>query len=240
MSNSEITKSKRGYKKLLVIFQLAYIWLLFMLTITAFIFLLFWVLPPLFPKASPINFNFNFAGGTVSIPSATTTPTLTPTPSPTPTPTPYVPKYGKPVRLKIPGLNIDTNVQSLGLDSNGSMDVPLNMVDVGWYNGGPVPGEPGSSVIDGHLGVNEYGVFGSLYQLKVGDLINIIDEKKQVITFRVRETKVYPRNEQPVEVFSSSQGDIIPHLNLITCDGKYNRNTGGTPNRLVVFSDLAL
>lgn len=142
--------------------------------------------------------------------------------------------YGLPARLEIPKLGINAHVIEMGLTANGNMDAPGNMQDVGWYKYGPRPGEVGSAVIDGHLGVGVRGVFADLHKLEVGDKITVLDKIGQRISFVVRRIEIYDRLARPEEVFVSNDG---VHLNLITCSGPWNKKYG-TPDRLVVFTDL--
>jgi hypothetical protein len=57
----------------------------------------------------------------------------------------------RPVRLRIPSLNIDAAVQWVGVDFQGRMGLPSNYTDVAWYDGGPTPGSPGNADIAGHF-----------------------------------------------------------------------------------------
>lgn len=145
-------------------------------------------------------------------------------------------KQTLPVRLKIPKLNIDAFIESVGLTSGGAMGVPENTANVGWFNLGPRPGEKGSAVIAGHFdGKNgEAGVFADLYKLKAGDELSIEDDKGVEIVFAVRESRLYDPGFAE-EVFSS--GDGI-HLNLITCDGVWDGIKKSYSKRLVVFFDI--
>jgi len=58
-----------------------------------------------------------------------------------------------PVSLTIPLIGVQTNLLTLGLASDGTLQVPPpNMVSVaGWYTGSPRPGAIGSSIIVGHI-----------------------------------------------------------------------------------------
>src|ERR1700685_554001 len=81
-----------------------------------------------------------------------------------------------PVSLTIPLIGVQTNLMTLGLASNGELQVPPpNMVSVaGWYTASPRPGAIGSSIIVGHIdgdAGNVKGVFFRLRQLSAGDKI---------------------------------------------------------------------
>lgn len=86
----------------------------------------------------------------------------------------------------------------------------------GWYKYGPPPGNVGSAVIAGHLGVKSPGACSKLGLLVKGDTFSVTDDRKQTATFVVTETRRYDNEAAPSEVFTSTSG---AHLNLITCDG---------------------
>lgn len=143
--------------------------------------------------------------------------------------------YGLPVRLTIPKINVDANIQYMGLTSSGNMEAPNTNTDVGWYRYGPRPGNKGSAVIDGHLGLgNIKAVFSNLGLLQKGDSISVLDNKGNTSLFTVQTTKLYDRDAQPTDVFNSTTGS---HLNLITCDGDWEAGKQTYSQRLVVFAD---
>jgi len=143
---------------------------------------------------------------------------------------------GLPVSLIIPVLNIRTGIQYLGVTPDEKMDVPSNSTDVGWFVLGPRPGENGNSVIAGHLdGKNgEVGVFSELNKLKGGDAILIEDDRGSTIPFVVRESRIYDPGYAD-EIFAPSDS---PQLNLVTCEGVWDKNTKSYTKRLVVFADI--
>lgn len=140
-----------------------------------------------------------------------------------------------PVRLTIPVINVNANIQQVGVTPKGAMGIPSNTVDVGWFKFGPRPGEKGSAVISGHFdGKNgETGVFTNLYQLKKGDKLYIEGSNGKSIAFVVRESRTYDPGYAE-EVFSLSDS---AHLNLITCDGVWDGAKKSYSKRLVVFAD---
>ncbi|MDO8523142.1 MAG: class F sortase [bacterium] len=142
-----------------------------------------------------------------------------------------------PVRLKIPKINIDSALEYVGLAFDGTMDIPKGPDDAAWFNIGPRPGDIGSAVVSGHYGwKNEIpAVFDNLHKLQEGDKIYIEDEKGATITFVVRELRRYGAKEYASDVFNSNDG--LPHLNLITCEGVWNKTEKSYSDRLVVFTD---
>ncbi len=153
-----------------------------------------------------------------------------------------LPKHEKtsselPARLKIPRINVDSAVEQVGLTPQGEMGVPKGPAGVAWYNLGPRPGEKGSSVIDGHFDWENGlpAVFNNLYKLSKGDKLYVEDDKGATITFVVRESRSYDPQADAWGVFFSS--DTKAHLNLITCQGAWDKAQKSYSNRLVVFAD---
>ena len=128
------------------------------------------------------------------------------------------PRLNLPARLMIPKIKIEAKILYMGLTKGGAMDTPTNINDVGWYKYGALPGSKGTAVISGHIdGLRgEPGVFSALDQLRADDRLSVVDSSGRITNFVVREAKIYGQNEQPAEVFNSSEG---AHLNLITCTG---------------------
>jgi LPXTG-site transpeptidase (sortase) family protein len=146
--------------------------------------------------------------------------------------------FGLPVRLKISGINVDAAVESLALTPKGAMDTPKGPDDVAWFSLGTRPGEIGSAVIAGHYGRWKNGqgsVFDNLHELQPGDKIIIEDDKGAVATFVVRESRNYDPSADAAGVFSSD--DEKSHLNLITCEGTWSKDSKSYSQRLVVFTD---
>ena len=143
-----------------------------------------------------------------------------------------------PARLRIPKINVNAKLEHVGLTPSGAMDSPLGPDNVAWFNLGPIPGNIGSSVIDGHSGWKDNlpAVFDNLNKLSKGDKIYVEDEKGITVTFVVREIKTYDKNANASDVFYSDDGRV--HLNLITCSGAWDKIIGNSSTRLVVFSDI--
>ncbi len=143
----------------------------------------------------------------------------------------------KPSRLQIPAIAVDAPIDSYGLLENGEMDVPNDIVSTGWYKNGYMPGEPGNSVIAGHVdGKNGPAVFYDIGKLKQGDEVIVTGENGAELTFVVERLEIYPFDDSPIrEIFGFSNGS---HLNLITCTGEYNKGGSYYEDRLVVYTTL--
>jgi LPXTG-site transpeptidase (sortase) family protein len=147
-------------------------------------------------------------------------------------------KYGLPVRLSIPKVKVDAAISYMGLTPSGEMDVPPDLVTVGWYKFGTKPGEQGSAVIAGHLeGTEDLGVFIDLDKLRTGDMINVQNDRDETVSFVVRETRTYKQDERPNEIFNKTDGS---YLNLITCSGTWDNAKKRYSHRYVVFTEKVM
>lgn len=145
-------------------------------------------------------------------------------------------RYSFPIRLKIPTINLDTSIESVGITSEGVMESPKNSDEVGWFNLGPRPGEIGNSVIAGHSGYKvKNAAFDDLDKISVGDRLYVENDKGETISFKVRKIAIYEADADATEVFKSKDG---VHLNLITCIGSWDKLKKSYSHRLVVFADL--
>jgi hypothetical protein len=148
---------------------------------------------------------------------------------------------GRPVRLVIAAIDVNAPVEAVEILSNGELATPGQSPwnDVGWYEPGPRPGNPGSAVIDGHLDrPGGYpAVFWRLRDLHVGDSVVVIDAYGKTVRFAVRRVVFYSAETAPFEDIFGSQGGI--QLNLITCAGDWIPEQHQTALRLVVYTSLA-
>ncbi len=148
---------------------------------------------------------------------------------------------GSPVRLIISKLGVDAGFQYDGLKSDGTIDIPTNIYDAGWYTGSAKPGEQGVAVITGHVAqirrsvVTKQGIFYNLTQLVPGDTLTVINDRGQTTTFVVRESRLYDPAADATGVFTAN--DNGAHLNIITCEGTWNQSQFSYSQRLVVFTD---
>lgn len=171
-------------------------------------------------------FRHFFATGNTQAPIHVLAPTATPTPA-----------VGKPISITIPALGVNAAVEEVGLDSQGRMGVPEQNMDTAWYKYGPLPGSKGSAVIDGHFDTptGAPAVFYNISHLKRGDNITVNDSNGNTYTFTVVQVTSYPYDKLPMqEIFASYDK---PRLNLITCDGVWNRAQHNYSNRVVVYAE---
>lgn len=148
-------------------------------------------------------------------------------------------KPSMPSYLSIPSLGVFTKVEYVTVDKDNNMDIPKDPNNVAWFKPGTVPGNPGNAVMDGHL--NWYGipqgVFFNLGALKAGDRLYVRDDKGRDRAFVVTKQEICAYNKCPLmDVFGPTSST---RLNLITCDGTFNRTTQNYDKRMVVYSELS-
>jgi sortase (surface protein transpeptidase) len=144
-----------------------------------------------------------------------------------------------PVSVTIPSIGAQTHLLRLGLQENGSLEVPPGDpgAPASWYTHSPTPGERGPAVLLGH--VNSYGggpgVFAQLRELKTGDTIEVTREDGTTAVFVFDRGEQYAKNAFPTQsVYGNTEGS---ELRLITCDG-YDPATGEFDDNYVVYAKL--
>jgi len=142
-----------------------------------------------------------------------------------------------PVRLSVPALGINAPVETVRLDRQGNLASPAALKDVAWYAGGAAPGDPGSAVMDGHLGVRPgQAVFWNLPKIRAGDVIVVTQADGTQVQFKVDSVQTYSRTATVPQIFST---DGPPQLWLITCSGRWDYSRATYKDRLVVHAVLA-
>lgn len=171
-------------------------------------------------------------------PSITPLPTYTPTPAyATPTPDSFE-RSGPPVRLEIPAIGVDAIVEQVGRLPNGAMDVPKIAENVAWFDESAIPGQSGkASVIAGHLD-SPYGpaVFYKLRMLVPGDEMAVTYANGDRRVFVIETKERYFFDQAPVDKIFG--GTPRRTLNLITCDGAWDRGAANYQQRLVVYARM--
>src|SRR5207237_142321 len=99
-----------------------------------------------------------------------------------------------------------------------------------WYQGGSLPGAPGSAVIDGHLDwYSGPAVFADLGRLHAGDRLSVTYSDGHAVFFRVTSLVTFRADLRQPQLFRT---DGQPLLELITCAGPWDG--AGYRDRLVV------
>jgi hypothetical protein len=145
-----------------------------------------------------------------------------------------------PVRIEIAKLAVDAPLMRLGLNKDGTVQVPpLSDHDLaGWYAGSVTPGQDGSSVILGHVDSYSGGsVFFSIKNLKPGDRMTVARADGSTAAFVVDGVQ---KAEKVAFPSSAVYGNTAyPSLRLVTCGGPFDEATGEYQDNIVVYAHLA-
>ena len=143
-----------------------------------------------------------------------------------------------PISLSIPAIGLNVSLSDLGLNSDGTVEVPTDIQQPGWFDLGPTPGQLGSAIILGH--VDSYlgpAVFFQLPTLQTGDAVEVSLADGVDAHFVVDTVVMYPKNEFPTSLVYASHG--YQALQLITCGGTFDPETGHYLSNVVVYTTLA-
>lgn len=140
-----------------------------------------------------------------------------------------------PARLVVPRLGLDTALIRLGLDRSGALSVPASPYDVGWYSGGPAPGEVGPAVLAGHVDSKRGpGVFFRLREMRAGDAVVVRTAGRQSVRFVVTAVSQYAKAAFPT---STVYGPTpFPELRLVTCGGTFDWAKHHYRDNIVVYA----
>ncbi|MGX2992895.1 class F sortase [Streptomyces sp. JNUCC 64] len=142
----------------------------------------------------------------------------------------------EPVRVSVPSLGVSSALMPLGLNRDGTVEVPPadRGMTAGWYTGRPVPGERGPAVIIGHNATRHGpGVFEHLGKIRKGARITVRDAGGKNVHFRVTGRETVRKKAFPTERVYGDTDDRA--LRLITCDGGFDAE-GHPVDNLIVYA----
>ena len=142
-----------------------------------------------------------------------------------------------PAFLRVPSVGITSPLVQLGLNLDGTLEVPVDFATAGWYSGGPVPGAKGPSVIAGHIDSYEGpAIFSKLAEVTPGDEVYVTRTDGLRLSFQVDRIDQYPKSYFPTDLVYGSTSTA--ELRLITCGGVFDRKTGSYRDNVVVYAHL--
>lgn len=139
--------------------------------------------------------------------------------------------------IDIPAIGTTSSLVQLGLNLDGTLEVPTDFGQAGWFSGGAAPGENGPAVIAGHL--DSYkgpAIFAKLELLKPGDRIRIARADGVKVEFEVTRIDQYPKDYFPTDQVYGPTAE--PELRLITCGGVFDRTAFSYKANTVVYASL--
>ena len=140
--------------------------------------------------------------------------------------------------LTIPAIGVHAGIVPEGIDETpgdvGNLSAPQSAETVGWWEGGPAPGQGGVAVITGHR-VGDWA-FWRLPELQAGDNIQVIGTNGQKTNWTVSSVQETLKSQLPSSVWT----DCGPaKLLLVTCGGTFNKAIGHYNDNVLVWANPA-
>jgi sortase (surface protein transpeptidase) len=144
-----------------------------------------------------------------------------------------------PVSISAPTIGLSAKITDLGKEANGELQVPTGEPGspAGWYRDSPAPGQPGSSIILGHVNstTGPVGLFYRLHEMQPGQQFATGMADGTTKTFTVDKVDVYHKSSFPtVEVYRNADR---PEVRLITCGG-FDKASNQYLDNTVVYAHL--
>lgn len=142
----------------------------------------------------------------------------------------------EPVAVRVPSVEIGVELDPLGLEDDGRLEVPDDFDRGGWYAQGPRPGEVGPAVITAHVdSLDGPAPFFRLREVSAGDEIEVLLADGRVERFVVSRVEQHPKDEFPtLQVYGNTVG---PELRLITCGGEFDRSERSYRHNIIVWAE---
>lgn len=140
-----------------------------------------------------------------------------------------------PVAIRIDAISVDTgNVIPIGVDDKGELDIP-GAKEVGWYQLGQRPGQPGATVLAAHVSwMGQAGVFARLGRLEPGAEIFVRLSDGSEGRYVAMERTMYDKQALPYDRIWTREGQEV--LVLITCGGQFNPDIRRFRENIVVYA----
>lgn len=168
------------------------------------------------------------AGPTPALPAVPVRDATAPAPTPLPAP----------VRIAVPSEDIDMAVIPVGVEDDGSMELPPDAHEAGWYRFGPVPGgESGNALLAAHVDSRRSGIgpFAALRGVEPGASVVVTSSDGTRHAYRVTTVEKIAKDQAPLDVWFARSGP--PRLVLVTCGGAWQADIGHYADNVVVTAE---
>lgn len=133
-------------------------------------------------------------------------------------------------RLIITAIGLTSPIVPVGKTPDNAIDVHPSLV--GWYDRSAAFGTPGAAFLDGH----NPGVFRNLPALGIGTPITVERASGEILQYTVVYTETVPLEGIDMRKALRPYNGAPEGLNLMTCVGTYNPQTGTTDQRFIVYA----
>jgi hypothetical protein len=140
-----------------------------------------------------------------------------------------------PAVVRVPAIGLDAPVVRLGLNPDGTLQVPTDWGQVGWYQGGTPPGAVGPAVLVGHYdSTSGPAVFYRLGALLPGDRVEVASAAGATVAFTVDRVENVAKSTFPTDRVYGPVGRA--EVRLITCSGAFDHGRHHYLDNLVVYA----
>lgn len=148
---------------------------------------------------------------------------------------PELPRY-----IRIPDIGVFARIKHTGVTSEGAVDAPANINDASWYNESARPGNKiGSSLLLGHVsGWSASGVFKKIDQLRAGQRFEIEKGSGEKLTYEVVRGERIPLEQVDMSKILATEVAGEHDIKLMTCSGRFDRETDQYAERYVVYAKI--
>jgi len=138
--------------------------------------------------------------------------------------------------IEIPAIGVFSKVIELEKNSDGTLETPTDYDQVGWWAGGPTPGQRGAAVVTGHVDSARDGpaVFARLGELLPGDIVTYTLRTGERTRFKVQSSARYSKEDFPTRRVYGRNDKAV--LRLVTCTGNFSVAEGQYADNLVVYA----
>lgn len=144
-----------------------------------------------------------------------------------------------PVKIEIPSIGVSGDLMALHLNSDGTLQVPTDYQQVGWYADGAVPGDTDKppTIIAGHVdSFQGPAVFYDLKKVAMGDQVRVTQKDGTIAVYTVYAHSQYAKNKFPAAEVYKNRSDS--ELVLITCTGTFDRSARSYDDNYVLSARL--
>lgn len=142
-----------------------------------------------------------------------------------------------PVAIRIESIGASAPVDPLGLNADGTLEVPTDYQRAGYYTGRSMPGATGPAIIVAHIDSKSGpAVFYRLRDLKPGADVVVTRADGTEVVFVVDRLEQHAKNAFPTDAVYGPTPDAT--LRLITCGGSWDAAAGHYRDNTIAFAHL--
>jgi len=143
-----------------------------------------------------------------------------------------------PTRLRAGEIDLSMPVAPVGVEPDGTMEIPASAATAGWYRFGATPGsETGNVVLAAHVDDATIGLgpFSRIKELDKGDTVTVTLDDGTEAEYRV--TRNEQTSKQDVDMSLVFEDGDSQQLVLVTCGGRFDWDTRHYEDNVMVWAE---